>query len=367
MIVNDSYPYISLVASISGGTLIVTSISGGLLNTSPYLSVETSMAIGTLGSSAFGSSEFGAGGSVEVLSLTPSMTQLGSMLGGADVPANVFVSTQLSGSVIGGVGAYALVRCVNGVVSSLSGSISVASENMLAAPWTLNCEETIISQYANSPILLTLINNMNAYVDASANLFNFYNQIWNINSATGYGLDIWGRIVGVKRNVNMPLSAIVTQSIFYFAETGVNTPFAPGGSAPFYGGAAVNTVYRLSDDVYRSLILVKALANISNCSAQAYNQLVCNLFGAYSCYTSELGNMAMQLTFTNISVFDYYLIINAGVLSRPAGVLIYCYRSYAKGAVFSFAESGFGTPFGNGGAYVSATPFVNGNYAAITV
>ena len=367
MIINDAYPYISLVASIVGGVLEVTSVSGGLLAVAPSVESTLNVAEGGIGSYALGGAELGYGGVVSMIVSTPSSTQMGSMIGGADVPANVFVSAQLSGSVLGGIGDYSLVQVVDGVANTLSSAVSVSSENMIAAPWTLNCEETIISQYANSPILLTLINNMNSYIDASANFFNFYNQIWNINSATGYGLDVWGRIVGVKRNVNMPLSAIVQQSIFYFAETGVNTPFSPGGAAPFYGGSEINTVYRLSDDVYRSLILVKALANISNCSAQAYNQLVQNLFGQNSCYTSELGSMAMQLTFTNISVFDYYLIVNAGVLPRPAGVLVYCYRSYARGAAFSFAESGFGTPFGNGSTYTSATPFVNGNYAAISV
>ena len=227
--------------------------------------------------------------------------------------------------------------------------------------------QTIISQYANSPVLLALIANMNAYVDPQANLWNFYNQIWNINSATGYGLDVWGRIVGVPRIINMPVQAFGPQNLFYFKESGVGTPFAPGGAAPFYGGSNINTTYRLSDAIYRMLILVKALANITVCSAPAYNQMVQNLFGPYSCFTSDLGSMAMQLNFVNLSQFNYYLLVNSHCLPRPAGVLIYCYNGYAKGGTFLFAESGAGTPFGNGSTYVSGQPFFNGNYTVISI
>src|SRR5579871_5512746 len=59
--------------------------------------------------------------------------------------------------------------------------------------------QTIISQYANSPILTQLIANFDQYIDPTKNLDAFFDLIWNVDTAQGYGLDVWGRIVGVTR------------------------------------------------------------------------------------------------------------------------------------------------------------------------
>ena len=66
-----------------------------------------------------------------------------------------------------------------------------------------NFWDTIISQYANSAILTQLIANMDAYLDQTENFDNFFDDIWNIDTAQGYGLDLWGRILGVTRYVTV--------------------------------------------------------------------------------------------------------------------------------------------------------------------
>lgn len=208
----------------------------------------------------------------------------------------------------------------------------------------INLEQTIQAQYANSPILLQLINNMNSYIDPWANLTNFYNQVQNVLTAQGYGLDVWGRIVGVSRTVPIPSG----NSSFYFRESGVGTPFGPGGSAPFWDGSKGTTLYRLGDAAFLTLILTKALANISICSAPALNQMLQNLFGKGAAFCSDLGNMTMQITFTNLSLLDFYILVNSKVLPRPTGVLVYLYNGYVPGKTFMFRESGAGTPFGYG-------------------
>src|ERR1700742_1997604 len=58
---------------------------------------------------------------------------------------------------------------------------------------------TVQSQYANSPILTTLITNFAGYVDQARNFDNFFDLIFNVDTAQGYGLDVWGRIVGINR------------------------------------------------------------------------------------------------------------------------------------------------------------------------
>ena len=76
--------------------------------------------------------------------------------------------------------------------------------------------QTIISQYANSDVITTLIGNFDAYVDQTANFDAFYDLIMNVASAEGYGLDVWGRIVDVSRTLNVG----ITDRFFGFDEAG---------------------------------------------------------------------------------------------------------------------------------------------------
>ena len=332
MRINDGYPYITITASISGNTLTVYSVANGpLVVPSSTTTNFVSSGDGSLDTSAFDTTPLGGSSSSGVTVISPSI--YGAMVGGLNVPANTFITQQLSGYP-GGPGIYVINTSVT----------NLPTQTMLAAPWTLDVSETILAQYANSPSMLALVNNINQCLDPSANLFNFYNQVWNVLSATGYGLDVWGRIVGVKRVVNIPAG---TSGYFFFNESGVGTPFGPGGSSPLFDGSH-GTLYRLADAPYRTLILTKALANISNCSAKALNTLLQNLFGSGSCYVSDLGNMQMQITFSTLSSFNYYLLLNSKVLPRPAGVMAYVYSGYTPGVTFAFRESGQGTPFGYG-------------------
>src|SRR5450631_2175833 len=77
-----------------------------------------------------------------------------------------------------------------------------------ANPTGFSADSTIISQYANSPTLVQMIESMAQYFDPTANLVNFYNNVWNIDSAVGFGLDIWGRIIGVSRLLQVPFSPL---------------------------------------------------------------------------------------------------------------------------------------------------------------
>ena len=87
-----------------------------------------------------------------------------------------------------------------------------------------NVEQTIISQYGNSATISQLIHNMNEYIDPEVNIWAFYNFVFNVQTAQGFGLDIWGRIVGLQGGRNI----------------------------------LANPVYVLDDTAFRSVILLKA-------------------------------------------------------------------------------------------------------------
>ncbi len=66
---------------------------------------------------------------------------------------------------------------------------------------TFHWQSTVISQYANSAVMMTLCDTLFQSLDQINNLNRFYDDVWNIRSARGYGLDVWGRIVVASRTL----------------------------------------------------------------------------------------------------------------------------------------------------------------------
>lgn len=176
---------------------------------------------------------------------------------------------------------------------------------------------TVISQYANSPVLLKMVADQADYIDPSTNIDAFFLQVFNVDTATGYGLDVWGRIVGVSRILKVPGS----DPFFGFDEAGDAATF---GYGIFYGGGTLTENFSLSDTAYRKLILAKALANISDGSIAGINQILINLFSEYgNCYCTDGLDMTMTYTFGDtLSPVDFAIVSQSGVLPRPAGVSV---------------------------------------------
>lgn len=176
---------------------------------------------------------------------------------------------------------------------------------------------TIISQYANAATLTQLLQNFASYVDQTENLDDFFDLIWNVDSAQGIGLDIWGRIVDVSRVLPLPGD----QPYLGFQEA--SEPLFVGfNQAPWYSGQPVTTNFTLSDSAYRVLIFAKALANICDGSVKAINQLLLNLFpNQGNCYVVDNGDMTMVYKFDFIlTPVQLSIVQNSGVLPKPVGV-----------------------------------------------
>jgi hypothetical protein len=182
-----------------------------------------------------------------------------------------------------------------------------------------NVQQTIISQYANSPNLTALINYFNAEIDPSANIAAFLNNIWNVATATGYGLDVWGRIVGVSRVLQVGTLTYLGLS------HGTSNSGDSLNVAPFYNaGTPTTSNYALTDPAFRTLIYAKALTNICNGSIPAINNVLMLLFGSSGvCYCTDGGNMTMTYHFTFVPMpVQLAIIAQSGALPKPAGVSV---------------------------------------------
>ncbi len=201
--------------------------------------------------------------------------------------------------------------------------------------------QTIISQYGNSPILQGLLNDWNANLDPSESIQDFLDNIWDVSTAVGYGLDVWGKIVGVSRNLQIPTGT-------YFGFQDGTSDYQPFGQAPFYTGTPQTGTVALSDTAYRQLILLKAMANISNSSVQSYNQLLQAMFGSQGrCYCIDQGGMILRFVFEFfLPAYMLAILQQSGAVPRPAGVQLFGLQVDVAGT-FGFAGSGM-QPFGQG-------------------
>lgn len=176
---------------------------------------------------------------------------------------------------------------------------------------TFDYQKTIISQYAASNRLRELIADFDDCLKPSANVDRFYDLVWNIQTAQGYGLDLWGRILGVTRVLE-----VVPEGYFGWDQGDRQT----WGHGPWFGNPATPN-YRLSDDAYRVLLYARALANLTDCSIQSLNRLLTLLFPEVKAYVTDGLDMTMTYHFSpSPSPVELAIINQTGVLPKPVGV-----------------------------------------------
>ncbi len=160
-----------------------------------------------------------------------------------------------------------------------------------------NWSQTLLSKFAGSPILVALISSFNAAMDPTGQIENFYKYIWNVRTAVGNGLNIWGKIVGVSRVVPSPVPIT------------------------------------LDDADYQTLILVKAAANIGNVTVPTLNKLLMAIFGGSGLLYAQ-DNLDMTLSYVFLfqpTLAQQAIIQYSGVIPRPAGVLVNYFWTQVQG------------------------------------
>lgn len=179
-----------------------------------------------------------------------------------------------------------------------------------------NVQQTLLSQYANAPRIQALIAGWNQMLDPATLIDQWYQQVWNLQTAQGFGLDVWGRIVGVSRVLSLSAQSYLG---FFEASDLTEEGFA---QAPWFQGEDTTNNYRLADDGFRQLIYAKALANIAGGSVLDINRILMTLFaGQGDAYVRDNGDMTMSYVFRFVpTAVQVSIIQNSGVLPRPAGV-----------------------------------------------
>jgi hypothetical protein len=193
-----------------------------------------------------------------------------------------------------------------------------------------NIKDTIMSQYANSPSILALIENMNEVIDPQYFIDDFYEYVYRLSSAKGFGLDIWADKVGVSRNAPIQDPNVVT--------FGFDPDFQPFNTFPFSDGGSFSS-YRLPDDDLRRLIIIKAATNILYATALNINKFLLMAFEGRRAYYEITGHMTAKYYFDfKLSQIDQLIVYKLNMLPHPCGVGI-SYEERSEEEIFGFYQS----------------------------
>ena len=183
-----------------------------------------------------------------------------------------------------------------------------------------------LSQYANSPKFLGLYDNICGLFNNARTLEDWFNIVFNLKTASGYGLDVWGVFLNQDRQ-------------FSYVENGVTQYIYLGGEQTI-GGETYSAEYM--EEMYRMVLFLKALCCITNCTLASLNNLLQSYFNK-RVYVINYGTMEIRY------VFEFYVsnlekaIFTTEFLPRPTGVLAN-FEYIPLGGYFGFFVNGIANP-----------------------
>jgi len=205
----------------------------------------------------------------------------------------------------------------------------------------LSAWQVIISQFANSPILAGLITSWFSAVDSTWFFDSFFDNVWNVDTATGYGLDVWGRIVG---GVSFTRDIPVVTPIAYFSLDDPNLGFDQPGTDTYITGKPLTQVVpqAMADVDFRHLVLAVAAANISSGSVSNTLLALNTMFGPYRSYVfisqNNTGFESMSYLLCQygepLSLLNLTILEEEMIPAQHAGVNVQTYVVGQAGPIF---------------------------------
>jgi len=220
---------------------------------------------------------------------------------------------------------------------------------------SVDLTKALLWQYNNSTALQALINQKNTWYQTNQVSFwnNWIANVFNISTATTFGLNVWGIIVGQSRNI-----AVGTSSGKFGVVGGYNA--GSFNSAPFNFGGWNSSAYtpaipyQLPDAIYRTLIIAKALINVSKNTIPALNAIIKLVFaGRGGIYYVDNHNMTITLQYNfNPTLIEFAIITQILSASRPAAVLLN-FSGYTRSMTGGFNAGSFNSITYNYGGFSS--------------
>lgn len=191
----------------------------------------------------------------------------------------------------------------------------------------------MLAQYANSPVLVKLVNGINEQLNNAQTIEDWFRIVFDLRTATGFGLDIWGKILNQSRRFQ------------YVDENNQTVDVYLQGDQTFDG---VSYTAEQMDEFYRSALFLRAFSYISDTSLKNINDLLHFYFNVTGSeekkvYAYNVGTMAIEIVFEFFMPKLEQAILMSDLFPSPAGVQLN-YRFVPKGAWLGFYDENAETP-----------------------
>lgn len=222
---------------------------------------------------------------------------------------------------------------------------------------SFDISQTIQSQYAASPRITSLVTSFYSLINPYPDIKLFYDKVFNFQTAEGYGLDVWGRIVGIDRKIK----GVPTSNDYLGFLNRANDAAVGFDQAPFYStGGYQSGTYILADEAYRLLINTKAMANVGTGTLADLNRQLHHLLPNANACVLNVGVMKIRiLVKSHLYSYEKNLLLRGDLPPIPCGVGFEIYQLAPK--TFGFRNSGL-QPFNCGIFALNRGKPLNVNY-----
>ena len=179
----------------------------------------------------------------------------------------------------------------------------------------MNYSELLIWQYKLPKAIAEIDMKSQFWVDFMNDCLKFI-DMWNIDTAEKYSLDVLGRIFGVSRS---SVSLTEKEYLTYYEKTG---GLGWGRGRWYVAGEAFGETILLTDQEFRFLIKARIWKLYQNPSLDYLTDALQALTGD-DAYIVDNGDMTMKVYYGNTIALDSFIkfaVENLDILPRPVGV-----------------------------------------------
>lgn len=205
----------------------------------------------------------------------------------------------------------------------------------------MNYSDLLIWQYKLPKAIAEIDMKSQFWIDFMQDCLAFI-DMWNIDTAEKYSLDVLGRIFGVSRS---SVSMTEKEYLTYYEKTG---GLGWGKGRWYVDGEAFRETILLTDQEFRFLIKARIWKLYQNPSLDYLTDALQDLTGA-DAYIVDNYNMTMKVYYgsgISLDSFIKFAVENLDILPRPVGIM-YTYEQ-AGVKYFGFNGDEFGNNYGFG-------------------
>lgn len=204
--------------------------------------------------------------------------------------------------------------------------------NVNTLDYSIDFDPVYLWQYNYARKFLYILKGINNFFDVNVTGFweKWYNDVYNIDTATTFGLNVWGEILGVQRPYQNPenfhltlddrfqLFNPTTGKWYTVVCRGLSTKVAFAVEAT---GSPLDAPDFVDDETYRTYLKGRMFLYGSNGSMYDINKYLTYIFPSQSVYAINNLDMSISVIFySTLTKRDLALLNDEGFLPLPAGV-----------------------------------------------